>query len=128
MEKTLALTIQVPFARIADAVCSAFEGGSAYWCGTVTSPQKENFEFWYADAGFWALPDFSATFNHDGEGSSEGENNVTTRVGPKKLREGLRIMAEKYPSYFADVLSGEGDANTGDVLLQCVVLGDVLFG
>lgn len=129
MDLTITVPVQVSYQKIADTMCSAVEAGSRYWCGgEVTSLQRHDFKFWYADPGFWALSNFSARFTHDGSGSSEGDNNVTTFIGPKDLKEGLILMARDYPHHFADMINDNGDANTGDVLLQCVVLKDVVFG
>jgi len=125
----LPVSVHVSFQRIADTMVSAFEGGSKYWCGgLVEAKQEKDFDIWYADPKFWALPNFEVTFHHDGLTSDEGANDHTTHIGPFNLKRGLTIMSNKYPSHFADMLNEEGDANTGDVLLQCVVLGDVIFG
>tara|TARA_B100001287_G_C22686600_1_gene534197 strand:+ start:17793 stop:18380 length:588 start_codon:yes stop_codon:yes gene_type:complete len=41
---------------------------------------------------------------------------------------GLEIMAENYPRHFNDFINQGGDAITSDVMLQCMVLRDVIFG
>lgn len=50
----------------------------------------------------------------------------------QNIKAGLKIMAEKYPKHFGDAL-GVGsdynsDADTGDVFLQCALLGEVIYG
>jgi hypothetical protein len=49
---------------------------------------------------------------------------LTTR----KLRVGLQLMAEHSPARFAELVSGQYDANVGDVLVQYAVFGKVVFG
>lgn len=41
---------------------------------------------------------------------------------------GLRVMALKYPRHFANFLSDNYDAITGDVFVQCCLFGEILFG
>lgn len=45
-----------------------------------------------------------------------------------ELQQGLQRMARKYPRHFADFMAENDDAITGDVFLQCVVLGEVIYG
>lgn len=44
------------------------------------------------------------------------------------IQKGLEIMAEKYPSHWADFVGGNDDADTGDVFLQCALFGEVIYG
>lgn len=46
----------------------------------------------------------------------------------KAIKRGLEVMAEKFPTHFADVLTENDDDNTGDVFLQCALLGNVIYG
>ena len=41
---------------------------------------------------------------------------------------GLRLMAQKYPRKFAEVVDGTGDATTGDVLIQLAAFGELRYG
>jgi hypothetical protein len=41
----------------------------------------------------------------------------------KVIKAGLKIMAKKYPRYFADIVNGDADEETGDVFLQCCLFG-----
>ena len=36
-------------------------------------------------------------------------------------------MAEKYPRLFQEIVDESGDANTADVFLQCVLLGEEVY-
>lgn len=48
--------------------------------------------------------------------------------GPDGVGRGLQVMAEKYPRHFGNLISDNDDAETGDVLLQCSVLGEIVYG
>lgn len=50
----------------------------------------------------------------------------------QNIKAGLKIMAMKFPKHFGDAIQLGGDFNsdaeTGDVFLQCALLGDVIYG
>ncbi len=45
-----------------------------------------------------------------------------------KIKKGLTIMAKKYPKHFASILEENTDADTADVLLQCALFGELIYG
>ncbi len=45
-----------------------------------------------------------------------------------KLKRGIQILATKYPHHFNDFITKRGDAITDDCIVQCALLGDVLYG
>jgi len=56
----------------------------------------------------------------------DGEN--VLRLDRAALEPGLQIMAEKYPRHFANFAQEAEDAETGDVFIQCCVLGEIVYG
>jgi hypothetical protein len=44
------------------------------------------------------------------------------------IRNGLQVMADKYPNHWHDFINDNEDATTGDVFLQCCLYGEVIFG
>jgi hypothetical protein len=44
------------------------------------------------------------------------------------ITRGLDSMARQYPPAFADIIRGTDDAETGDVFLQCALLGGIVYG
>ena len=44
------------------------------------------------------------------------------------MMKGSQIMANKYTWHFDNFINDNADAETGDVFLQCSVLGDIVFG
>jgi hypothetical protein len=45
-----------------------------------------------------------------------------------RIKHGTELMAEKYDWHFMDVIMDNDDAVTADVWLQCVLLGEVVYG
>ena len=111
------LEVTIPTKAVFDAVLSGAEGGIQYWARVVSlwTPARSG------------SPDESETdlrlvcdlIEHD---SAE----------PISLREqwatGLRLMAERYPRKFAELVDGTGDATTGDVLIQLAAFGELKYG
>lgn len=48
-------------------------------------------------------------------------------IGPRKLRRGVAALAKLAPRRFEQLCSEDWDAETGDVLLQLVVLGEIKY-
>lgn len=50
----------------------------------------------------------------------------------QNIKAGLKIMAMKYPKHFGDAfelgVDFTSDNNTGDVFMQCALLGEVIYG
>lgn len=124
-----------------DLLCtliSAIEGGSNYWCSNVkgyraifnctkvpyTTPNKtdvegENFRKWYESGGSLTITeDDSHKFGHDGVWTFD----------KAAIEKGISIMANKYPRHFANMVNENGDAETGDVFLQCCLFGEIVYG
>lgn len=47
---------------------------------------------------------------------------------PQHFQKGLSIMLEKYPHFFAQILTKNYDGTTGDVLIQLAAFGMVRYG
>jgi len=58
----------------------------------------------------------------------EDDDGAEYRLDLEAIRKGLRVMADKFPKHFGDVLDENDDAETGDVFLQCCLFGDVIYG
>lgn len=116
----LTIKRQIDPQAVADTLVSAFEGGTGYWC------QIDN------EKG----PGYDAeTCEKIVEGTAhlllkDQETGKRYTLDRAKVERGLRVMAEDQPDHFRDMTSEDtsGDATTGDVLLQCCLLGEVLYG
>lgn len=50
------------------------------------------------------------------------------RIGDRDIANGLAIMAASCPRLFFEIVAGEDDARTVDVLVQCCALGGLVYG
>jgi hypothetical protein len=50
------------------------------------------------------------------------------RLDLKSIGRGLNDLATKYPRHFADLVNENTDAITADVLLQCCLFGELIYG
>jgi len=106
-------------------LCSAFEGGSNYWyrIEDYKYPEgkaKKDFEFPYIE-----LP-FSGGVVKVRD--MEADVKKVYLLNGRALKRGWKVMLEKYPHHYADAVTGQHDAITGDVFLQCCLFGDVIYG
>ncbi len=130
------LKIEVSDDRIRGLLCCAFEGGSNYWyqnldweCDdpAVTSQDlivKDDKNF------SWHWP-YTAPFRLDCRLTLEIKEEDPVQkviITREKLERGLQIFADAYPRHYGDFVAENDDANTGDVFLQCVCFGEVIYG
>jgi hypothetical protein len=125
--------------RVSSLIVSAFEGGSNYWYlidfKKSVKPSDENLWKFPDDSGLndgktvyhhvqWPMSAGGRLFvtNHFGD---EGEEGFLDR---ESIQKGLQVMAERYPKHFADFIAENDDGDTGDVFLQCAVLGQLVYG
>lgn len=92
---------------------SACEGGSNYWCAKLT-PVKDK-----GDAYESMLTGFVLTDSEDG--------GKTVIVTPAKILKAVRLFPKKAPYQFAQLLSENDDADTGDQFLQLCAFGEVRY-
>lgn len=120
-------TFKITLEQISDTLCSALEGGSNYWyfieeaispCRWFYSSHDNPNKHYYQD---YALNPGGALIISDEE---EGEK---YRLDLQAIQRGLQALAEKYPHRLAEMKFDEGDAETGDVFLQCCLFGDVTY-
>lgn len=123
------IAVDVKPKMVANALVSAFEGGSNYWIqNVIIHPPKEEDQVKHLDGEtFW--PRYDGPLCPGGVLKIKAvDSNKQSNLHSGSIMEGLRVMAREHPRHFADMLSGEGDATTGDVLLQCCLFGEVVYG
>lgn len=125
----VAITATVDWGKIVNAIIGAFEGGSNYWLREaeyehVPDPQPSD-KPWYAEESFWSN---GGKMKLHYDNPEDGEDRASQIVGLLEIKKGLRIMAEKCPIHFADMLSENDDATTHDVFIQCVLFGEIVYG
>lgn len=147
MNRTDTITIKqdISLTRIRDLLVGAFEGGSNYWYfiedyklapgltlddfRTGGKMQLEG-EDWMKEYLIPFTPGCSLVIiDHDTvEEGEEDQKENQHLLNLESIREGLQVMAEKFPRHFGDFLGEDGDAITADVFLQCCLFGDAIYG
>lgn len=131
--------------RIADMFVGAIEGNSmvrAWVCGlywqnydtpwpvNTTEPGVVS----YADPNLYDREDFKIAVHEYDETKwnsdcSPGGVGVTVHtIERSDVLDGLQLMADKYPGHWEDLVSGNDDMITADVMLQMIVLKKLVYG
>jgi phage-related tail fiber protein len=101
-----------------DPVTTASRGG---WCAGINLCGKAGEPEWYAIGAFWESNFLIEIVEVDDEATG---HQTKHRVGRRHFREGLAIMARKFPGRFTQVLEQNTDAPCADIFLQCVLFGE----
>lgn len=120
---------EISLDRIANLLCSAFEGGSNYWYQIDKFIKPTNMTFQTDEDQIFRHLDYP--LNEGGAliiSDIEGDEDKPKRLDMEAIKKGLQIMAEKYPRNMGDFLNDNDDAETGDVFLQCCIFGDAIYG
>ncbi len=121
------ITSNVSEQILEDTLTSALEGGIGCWA-SITGFKNKKPQRSPKDAMNY-LPSYLTTpLSDDGILLLEDEEETTFELNRIKLLEGIKVMAQKYHQDFTDMVSENGDSNTGDVLVQCAIFGEVIYG
>lgn len=135
--KTAAFTAlqNVSAETVANIICNAVEGNhmTTSWCAgfhlksDAPKPQDEDArQPWYCNRNLYNGAFVIEVTEIVDESTGKTKVHTITR---ESIHRGINIMADKWPAHFADMVSEDGgDAITADVFLQCVVLGDIVYG
>ncbi len=129
------IKINVSNTDIGSLVTSALEGGSNYWAMVVKKVQPSNMTHWCFTDGKdkKAKARYLEEYVMNEGGSvtikdTESDDEKTYVLTLAKVEKGLQLMADKFGPNFADILNDNEDANTGDVLIQLALFGNVIYG
>jgi len=140
-EFVVSANLNVPEQRIKELICCGMEGGISYWAEII------DYEF----AGGLSMADFKQDGKMQEQGNNyfhpseiipfskgcsvvlrqtelEGEEADVWRLNRAAIVDGLRVMMNKYPKHASNFLDENEDAETGDVFIQCCLLGEVIYG
>lgn len=126
---TVEVTVSVPWDRVRSVLVGAFEGGCGYWCRIS--------EYVTPTVGDVPWPGEIDSYRHVDYPVREGGAVVIEeikggkakhRVDRESITKGLQVMARSYPKHFADLYNETDDADTSDVLLQCIAFGELVYG
>ena len=126
-------TIDLSAERISDTLCCAFEGGSNYWYRIEKFVRPVNFnntpkdEVEFRHLSYPLNEGGSLVISNKPVAEEEGELKTAT-LNIASIQKGLELMAAKYPRHFNDIVNENEDADTGDVLLQLCLWGELVYG
>lgn len=148
MEYSVTLVQPVSLEMIANTMCAGVEGGITQWCwsfkpvrGTWSKERddQDDREPWYVQPAFWES-DFLVKVK-ESEFSYESNPEGTWEFGPEDLQRALHTLAnggwesaegwkalETGRKHLQNMLEENEDADTGDVLIQLCVFGEVVYG
>lgn len=112
--------------QLSDLLCCAFEGGVNYWCRIEEYRMPEGEPGWedvYLPAKHTWVP-----LMEGGEMYLREEDGERLVLNRRRIRMGLKKMAEKSPRHFWDFANESCDAETGDVFVQFCVYGRIVWG
>lgn len=126
---------KLSYQYISDILVGAFEGGSNYWLSSykkiqpIAEPLKEAGERLGIEG---AVASYQVYPFIEGNGLtlfvSEDETHKPYTLNLEALKKGLDVMKTKYSRHFMDITNENDDATTADVLLQCSLFGEIVYG
>lgn len=120
------IEIEISDERIGDLLCCAMEGGIGYWATIIDyeNPDEVKVEFAHNELPLTERGAVVLTESNDGP----LDDQPRWRLDRAAVERGLRLLAEKYPGHWAEFLTENEDADTGDVFVQLAVLGELVYG
>jgi len=113
----MSIELTISTSSIFDTILCGVEGGIAHWA-KVTQ---------YSIPGHGSLSIEPATDLHLVCDLVELESGKSFSLRGK-WQAALRLMAERYPRKFAEVLAGTGDPAIGNALIQLATFGELKYG
>ena len=103
--------------------------------GSAVNPQLVINALDSADIGYWLGKLIEGAQNEDVMAGTDHAM-LTTDDEPAKVLTldraavlaGIEVMAARFPRHFANLITDNSDAETGDVLIQCALFGDIIYG
>lgn len=140
LQFNIAAKVTVELEKMTNAITGAVEGGFGSWLQSLKYDSSEPVSVrlaaasrgtaqvvWYNDPAFWAAGG-KAVATYDLPTDDEGVGNGQAVLDINALVRGAQTMAQKATPHFTDLVNETDDAITHDVFMQCVILGDVIYG
>jgi hypothetical protein len=128
MPETLSVMTEIDMRRVADLLCSAFEGGVGYWCQIINYREPTTVVLHLGDAvckyADYPLCADGAVICRD----IEDDKRQPMLLDLEAIKRGLALMPKVAPRHWGDFLSENDDASTGDVFVQLCLLGEIVYG
>lgn len=134
------VSVEVPLQRVFDVFVNALDTGVCnYWSKWRPATLPEGFDprqlEWLSNRDYWTKvrQDYFAPFLKGCglrfvEREDFGEPKTEHVLDLDAVRRGLHAMSVRAPKRFGELLSGEDDAHTADVFVQCCLFGEVKYG
>lgn len=118
--------------EVCDLLCTAIETSIGGWMGSVSAPawdeSKSTTNWWYDDEAFLLSPEFCFDVTYDGPEDEEGSFASTKTIRLEDLKKGLGVMVEHAGYSLYEIMQENHDAAGADAFMQCVVLGEMVYG
>lgn len=115
---------------VADLLVAAFEGGANYWIGRMDVVSQGDGQFGSNDVNnddYYPMCVLAPIRGGKLRITPDDDDKAYT-LDRAAIQRGLQLMRTKYHRHWADFMTCDYDATTGDVLLQLAVLGDIVYG
>lgn len=129
------IKIEVSAETVSNILCNAFEGGSNYWymiekfiepkVWTIGEKPEGNKHHYAQD---YPLNEGGALIISDARADEPQIKKPFKRLDLAAIEAGMEIMARDFPTHFMNMITENDDAETGDVLLQCCIFGEIVYG
>lgn len=112
--------------RLQDLLCNALEGGSNYWyrIERYNYPEGETKESLGIEFAHIELPFKGGSLTIT---APEEEDGKEYTLDYKAIKRGIRTLAREHPRHFADFITENDDAITGDLFLQGCLFGKQIY-
>lgn len=130
--------ISISLHEVRNLLCNGIEGGIGYWATISGYKLAEGLKYEdFKEGGKMQEPD---CYFHPFEliptvpgcvlliQDNEDESEPTFELTLEKLVKSFDVMREKCPHHLGDFFSGNDDATTGDVFIQCALFGEIVYG
>jgi len=139
---TVKTTVEITKRQIVDAIITGVETGYAgigYWCKKVTpfglDGERCQWIMIYGNDG-WDITYGEQECEVGSISFDENEGNTinvslydSEMTDPhSRVSKGLQLMADQSPILFADLINGNDDVTTADVLIQYICFGEIRYG
>lgn len=129
-------TVEVPFRMLQGMIITVLDQGYDWFkIGALIVPKGRTKDEYRISKEFGNIaPRYNLPFVEGGGveifelNPDEDDYTVRHELTFDKLKNGIQIMAEKYPIIFSEVMSENDDINTADAFLQCALLGELIYG
>ena len=126
------ILIDIPNKRITDLLTTAFESPLGDWSHEANFKGDKSWlkpkDIWYDQPELLALDNWSFEAVYDLADEEEGNGNGKKLIKFADLQTGLQKMAMKSGRHFGDFMNENEDTITGDVFIQYVIFGEVIYG